>query len=654
MLQETNNEQAPAIYGPAARPSGQRGSKNIELSRSLTPATSKRKRVSERINDVEAVQQEILQRMNEQLKQYSGAYDYYHQSTPTSISPNVLDQLYGRDLNYLRQYYEKNSPIDQLIFGKRFDQLRLLSDCIGDSKEKIGWRVVHKKQDSQDFRVTKDIEKKCRWFEENLIQNPNAIRHPGGFPDALIAMAESKMLFDRIPIEKFEHFQKPGTGIPGGYLIPDSATIKPTTWVLHAMAGSSAYSGRSNINQAQMITQDSMSTANQMLTYDDKSMDMATKIAAKQISKGNTYKYESEYYRLKSGVIVWVQQMPDRQIAAAYTDKDLSMFIGNPSPKVNAWGWSSGSAFERSFAFGDVIFKMTGFNSEIFDSKMPEGILAFQGAGMDKRGKQQFHDRMLEEGSDRYNNMLAMALNDPERDVKYIPMKNKPNEMQFKEMFTLYVKLKCSAYGFDYTELNLEDGKSGGLGGSGANEKRMDLAAASGIHSDTKYYAHCLTKALIEPWSDEYKMEFVHDVSETKEHIEIVKDKMAYTSVNEARVSENLDGDWAKKAPEQYQENLEKLGQFLYLPGVSDTGRTQLMVKQMDLDMQEKMQEQAQEEEANQQEGEGQPEEEAPEELKESQEISDLKSAIGQTEKENKELEVMEKSFAVKVEHVYS
>ncbi|MCK4827983.1 hypothetical protein KA005_70290, partial [bacterium] len=75
MLQETNNEQAPAIYGPAARPSGQRGSKNIELSRSLTPATSKRKRVSERINDVEAVQQEILQRMNEQLKQYSGAYD---------------------------------------------------------------------------------------------------------------------------------------------------------------------------------------------------------------------------------------------------------------------------------------------------------------------------------------------------------------------------------------------------------------------------------------------------------------------------------------------------------------------------------------------------------------------------------------------------
>jgi hypothetical protein len=601
--------------------------------------------VSERIDDIAEVQENILKKM-EEMHQYSGAFDYYHQRTPHSTTPNVLDQLYGRDLWFLRQYYTVCSPIDQLIFAKRFEQLRAVSDCVADNPKKIGWRVVHKKYDSPNFKVTKDMEKDCRWLEA-LIQSPNKIRHPGGFPDALIAMAESKMLFDRIPIEKLEHVQFRGTGKPASYLIPDAATIKPTTWVLYAMAGSSSgYTGLNKKEQAGYIINDSRQTANELLPNGSPVNEMAINNAAKQLARNkNSWGVASEAHRLRSGIIVWVQQMPDKQLSAGYTDKDLSVFIGNHSPQINTWGWSSGSAFERSFAFGEAIFKMTGYNLEIFDSRMPEGVLSIANAGIDKRGKQQLHERMQEEGTDRFNNILVEYVSDPDKDIKYMKMKDKPTDMQFDKMFMLYVKLKCAAYGFDYTELNLEDGRSGGMGGSGAHEKRMANQAATGIRSDTRYYAHCVTEGIIAPWTSEYKMEFIHDVEETKEEIDLRKEKMDYKSVYETRTEDNLEEEWWNDAPKEFQDDLKKYAHLYYLPSMQNTHIVQLITKQMDIDQQEKMQEQAEKEEAA-----AQAEEQPEEGIKESQEIADLRSALTGGEEPEKE---MGKSIGFTVEHRY-
>jgi len=373
-------------------------------------------------------------------------------------------------------------------------------------------------------------------------------------------------------------------------------------------------------------------------------MNYAAMDIAKQISKRSNNTANEEFDRLRSGIIQWVQQMPDRLVSAGYTDKNINVFIANHSPQVNTWGWSSGSAFERSFEFGEVICKMTGYNKEIFDSRMPEGLLTIVNAGVDKRGKQQMHERMNDEGADRYSNLLVQYVNDPDKDIKYTQLKQKPTEMQFQQMFMLYVKLKCSAYGFDYTELNIEDGKSGGLGGSGAHEKRIEQQSAAGIRSDSKYYAHCLTEALISPWSKDYKMEFIHDSAETKEEVELRTSKMAYKSLFETRIEENLEEEWWKEAPKEFREDLKRYGQFSYIPGMTDTVRGQLIQKVMDQDLQKEMAEQEQ-----QQEEETPPKQLA--EPQESKEISDLKSAIGQEEKATEELE---KSFAVTVDHRYS
>lgn len=597
--------------------------------------------VTERISEIEAIQAAIAKQMEEE-RQYSGAFDYYHQTNPTSVSPNVLEQLYGRDLNFLRMYYQINSPIDQLIFAKKFEQFRAISDCIADNPKKKGWRVVHKQHDSPDFKITNDIKQKCRWLEM-LIQNPNKTRHPGGFPDVGIAMLESKMLFDRIPIEKIKHADyKKYPNLPASYLVPDAATIKPTTWVLHAMSGSTGYTGRSKGSEAEIVVQDSINTTMSLTRYEDTAKAIATALAKKS-KLGNTA--QEEYNRLTSGIVKWVQQMPDKQIAAGYTDHDISVFIGNPSPQLNAWGWSSGSAFERSFVFGEVIFKMTGYNHEIFDSRMPEGILSIANPGVDKRQKQQLHERMNEEGTDRYSNLLVQYVSDPDKDVKFLKLKDKPHEMQFREMFVLYVKLKCAAYGLDYTELNLEDGKSGGLGGSKANEKRMDAHAATGIQSDTRYIAHCITKALIEPWTPDYKMEWVHDVDETKEDVDLKKSKLGIASLYETRTQDNLDKEWWKEAPKEYQEELQEISKIDYIPGIEGNGRVQLITQVMQMRSQKEMQEQ----EAASQEGDQQQggEDQGPQE---NPEITQLRQAIGQQEQP---AEDMGKSFAVTVRHEY-
>lgn len=603
--------------------------------------------VTARIMDIEAIQKQILEKLEEE-KQLSGAFDMYHQTSPTSITPNVMQQLYGRDLHFLRQYYQTCSPIDQLIFGKRFEQFRAVSDCVGDNPKKVGWRVVHKQQDSPNFRVTKDIAQKCRWFEL-LIQSPNKMRHPGGFPDVGVAMLESKMLFDRIPIEKCEHKNWRGSGLPASYLIPDAATIKPTTWVLHAMAGSSGYNGKGQVEQARSVANDSREIAGRLLSYDSPGMRLSVRNMAKQLTKKNGgIGEEYEFNRLMSGIVLWVQQMPDKMISAGYTKNNINVFIGNPSTQVNSWGWSSGSAFDRSFAFGEVIFKMTGLNQEIFDSRMPDGVLAITNAGVDKKTKQQFNERMHDEGSDRFSNLIVQYVGDPDKDVKYTKLKDKPHEMQFREMFLLYIKLKCSAYGFDYTELNIEDGRSGGQGGSGSHEKRMDNAAATGIQSDTRYIAHCLTESLIAPWSPDYKMEFVHDVSESTEHVELNTKKLSYTSIAETRLAENLPLEWWQDLPKDLQEQAKNYALFFHMPGLAGTQIVQLINKKLDQDMQEKMQ-------AQSEQAEGAPGDEGGQEVEEPEEnpeITKLRAAIGQEESENQDLEQqLEKSFAVR--HYY-
>ena len=599
---------------------------------------SKRKNLQLDITkQVEEVADQMIKKV-EDFYQHSAAFDYYRQTSTTGPNSNVLEQLYGRNLTFLRQYYLLNSPVDKIIFGKRNDQMRNLSDCIADNPNKVGWRVVHKDSDSPNFKTNKGIDKQCRFYEE-LIKSPNKTRHTGGHQDAFIAMLESKMLFDRIPIEKLKHLDRKWNGLPASWLVPDAATIKPTTWVLQAMGGSSGYTNKLPGNQARQAIHNSQTTAKQLLAY---SADQALK-------RGTTERFE--YERLTSGIIKWVQEMPDHQIAAGYMEDDLSVFIGNPSPQVNAWGWSSGSAFERSFAFGEVIFKMTGYNAEIFDSHMLEGVLSINDAGRDKRSKQQFHQRMVEEGTDRFNNVLVQFVQDPDKDVKYLKIKDKPTDMQFEKLFILYIKLKCSAYGFDYRMLNLEDGKSGGLGGSAAQEKQMDMQNEMGIVSDTKYIAHCLTKALINPWSPDYRMEFVHDVSESKDHIELITKKQAFTSMHETRKTENLEEDWWKEAPKEYHEKLKEYALFYYMPGMSPAQLIQIFVKKMDQDMQKEMAE----EEAKQKEAEGvEGGQEEPEEPKEDQEITDLKTAIGQQEQQNKELAgEMEKGFSVNVNHHY-
>lgn len=587
-------------------------------------------------NDIVSEVKQITDQMTEKLKdfyQHSAAFDYYRQTSTTGPNSNVLEQMYGRNLSFLRQYYNVNSPVDQIIFQKRNEQLRNISDCIADHPAKIGWRVVHKDSDSPDFKADAKIKEHCRRFEA-LIKNPNPTRHPGGHHDSFIAMLESKMLFDRIPIEKLEPLDKKGSGKPTSWLVPDAATIKPTTWVLQAMAGSKGYTGKSQQNQVQRAVTNSRTTANRLLAYTPQDY-------ARQLSNSSGYSEEYELQRLTSGIIKWVQEMPDHQLSAGYTEDDICVFIGNPSPQVNSWGWSSGSAFERSFAFGEVIFKMTGYNAEIFDSRMPEGIISINDSGRDKRAKQQFHQRMLEEGTDRFNNIMVQFVGDPDKDVKYLKIKDKPTDMQFKELFILYVKLKCAAYGFDYRLLNLEDGKSGGMGGSSAAEKQMDQQNETGIISDSKYIAHCITKALIYPWSEDYRMEFVYDISDSKDKIEIISKKQdAFTSVHETRKQENFDPDWWKEADKKFQDELKNYGKFDFIPGLTSAGRTQLIQKQMELDSNKEMMEM----EAKQQKDEAGQESETQPEIEENKEIADLRSAIGQQEDAN---EAMEKSITV-------
>lgn len=596
------------------------------------------------IKTVEKALEKIKKGQNE-----SAEFDIFGQTNPGSTTDGVREQLFGKDLYYLRSYYTAgNAPIDQIIINRMVKQASALSTCVEDSTKRIGWRVVAEGYDSPSFKTPKNYDKQCRYFE-GLIKNIDTTRHPGKFKEGFIYNVRNALIYDRIAIEKLLYVNGNNAGKPASYIIPDPLTIRPTTWALSVMAGGKGYSGKSEQQEVMRLFQQSEQIRNTLVGEAKTSMAQQITTSKNRVGRHTTNRMEE--YNVEHGLITYVQQMQDKQIAMGWTKDEMSVFIANPQNMINASGWSAGSPFETSFAFKEVIWRATGYNQELFDSKTPEGFIALRKGGMDRKARKKLKERMEEEGSDRFSNIAVMLLDDPDKDMKYHKTKDKPSDMQFEKLFILYVKLILAGYGMDYTELNLEDGKSGGMQGAGAAIERMDVHKQTGFISTIDHVADCYTQAIIHPWCEDldvkFKMEFIYDVSQTKEQIEILKSKNAFVSIQEIRQEENLDEDWnvPKEILTKNKEHFDMVKKWLHTPGVTESNLGTFLTKEMELKQQKEMAEQAQE--AEQQE-EGPPEgEELPDE-----DIAGLQNLINGGEKP------MEKSvnkvFPVNVTYDYS
>ncbi len=581
--------------------------------------------------------EDILKKIEEGQAQ-SAEFDIFGQTNPGSTTSGVREQLFGKDLYYLRSYYiSGNAPIDQIIINRFIKQARALSTCVGDTQKRIGWRVVAEGHDSPSFKPPKNYDKQCRWFE-SLIQNINKDRHPGGFKDGFIASVSNALIYDRVAIEKLLYMGNSAhTNKPASYIIPDPLTIKPTTWALSVMAGAKGYSGKSEQQAAKEIFQESDQIRENLVGEAKESM--AEQISIAKQKKGRISNQPYEKRLLENGLIKYVQQMQDKQIAMGWSSDEMSVFIANPHTMINANGWSAGSPFETSFAFKEVIWRATGYNHELFDSKTPEGFIAIRKGGIDRASRKALRERMVEEGSDRFSNIMVHLVDDPEKDLKYVKTKDKPSDMQFEKLFIMYIKLILAGYGMDYTELNLEDGKTGGMQGAGAAIERMDIHKQTGFISTIDHVADCYTQALIHPWCDDlgikFKMEFIYDTNQTKEQIEILKAKNSYVSIQEIRQEENLDLDWnlSKEMLSKNQEHFDMVKKWLSTPGITTSNIATVVLKEMELKQQKEMAEQAQEGGPETAQGEGKEPEDLPDE-----DIASLQNLINEDKQPDKEM----------------
>lgn len=601
--------------------------------------------------------EKILEKIKEGQSQ-SADFDIFGQTNPGNTTDGVREQLFGKDLYYLRSYYTAgNAPIDQIVINRMVKQAQALSTCIEDSTKRIGWRVVAEGYDSPSFKPPKNYEKQCRWFE-TLIKNINIDRHPGGFKDGFISNVRNALIYDRIAIEKLLYTSGKNDGKPASYIIPDPLTIKPTTWALSVMAGAQGYSGKSAKSEVDHLFQQDKQVRDNLVGESKDSM--AQQITQAKNSKG---RFTTEYHErdmLEGGLIKYVQQMQDRQIAMGWSSEEMSVFIANPQNMINASGWSAGSPFETSFAFKEVIWRATGYNQELFDSKTPEGFLAMRKGGMDPKTRKALKERMLDEGSDRFSNIMVHLVDDPDKDLKYVKTKDKPTDMQFEKLFILYVKFILAGYGMDYTELNLEDGKSGGLQGAGAAIARMNVNKQTGFISTIDHVADCYTQAMIHPWCEElgvkFKMEFIYDVTQTKEQIEILTSKNAFSTMQELRQEVNLDPDWniPKDVLSKNKEHFDMVKKWLNTPGVTSANLATFVTKEMELKQQKELAEQAQEQEAKQvaqeeEQPEGEPKEDLPDE-----DIASLQKLVNGAEEKPMEKSVKNDAFAIDVTYDYS
>lgn len=342
----------------------------------------------------------------------------------TGSTPHVLDQQFGKGLHHIRQLLNQ-SFADKIIIHRRQQQVRGMSKCVSSHRKELGWRVVHKRHDEEGFKVSKEVEKRCKKLEDFLMHGASKRIHSGGLRDVLSILTYDQLAFDRkcLVIEKHSKYQDK----PGGFYCVDPVTIKPTVSVLYDYMGTNVYSG---------------------MSLDDRKHHFKEAIK----SLNNALKGTGDHRELQD--VNWVQVI-DERVSQGFDDSEIAVGIVNPNEQINGFGYSKESNFTVSYALTEVLTHALGLNREMFNKKIPSKLVGVKANSVSQKWLKDFNSRITEQGAMSYAGFALMPLDDPEKDMKAMDIADNPREMQFRELVTLFLRIVLAAYGMDTSELNL-------------------------------------------------------------------------------------------------------------------------------------------------------------------------------------------------------
>ncbi|MGD9688037.1 MAG: hypothetical protein AB7U43_13825, partial [Desulfobacter sp.] len=370
----------------------------------------------------------------------------------------------------------RKSVIDAILIRARIDQTKRIWQKSNDGKNKeIGFRVVHKRSDDPDYKVSGSDKERCREMEallgdptptEYLYLYPHNVRPHTRLKDLVGMLTRAELIIDRKVILRYK--RRDGQGYAAFHWLPGES-IKNVDESIRAWANKNEAGGK--------ITRDTISKMSYATGFD---------IA------------RSSYV-----------QMIDGMVTAAFTDDEISVHVSNPSDQMNRFGYGE-SRLEMSLDISTSLLLAFTYNREMFKTNYPEQILTVAG-DFDADGLTAFKQQILSEAGGVGNNwrLPVIPAGDAENfKIDSVKLRESPKDMLFDTMIRMMCMLKCAAYGAHPSIINLDTDSGSGNGSifAGDTSGEIEFSKEHGLIPSVTDMAEWLTDAIVNPRYDDLKI----------------------------------------------------------------------------------------------------------------------------------------------------
>lgn len=251
---------------------------------------------------------------------------------------------------------------------------------------------------------------------------------------------------------------------------------------------------------------------------------------------------ELDEAKLENDDYVWVQVINGR-VVRAYTKDELAVGMRNPQTDIYANGYSVSELELLLSVVTQHIFAENYNKSYYTNGFSAKGILHIK-ANLPRRKLESFRvmwNHMIKGNRNSFQTPILAGM----EEVQWIPLTQNHSDIEFSEYINYLIKLICSIYQIDPSEIGFgmqeEGGSGGGMAGDNT-EVKIKQSKDKGLAPFLRYIENYINKHIISRLDPDFKFEFVgiHDENQT-ESVNRQKEEVRFKkTVNEIRAEDGL------------------------------------------------------------------------------------------------------------------
>lgn len=234
-------------------------------------------------------------------------------------------------------------------------------------------------------------------------------------------------------------------------------------------------------------------------------------------------------------------QVYDSMIVTEYTQNQLAFGVRNPRTDMRLFGYGT-SEVEMLIHTITALLYAWEYNRRFFSQgSTTKGILNFKGAINEKQFKA-FRRHWYQMVSGVENSWRTPVTN--AEDIQWVNMQANNRDMEFNAWMDFLIKVCCSVYAMDPSEVNFKYGNTGQSSAMSEENNRQKVAESKerGLQPLLRFISNEINQHLVWPINESFEFTFVGLDAMTREKVVDLNGKKVktYRTVNELRAEDDL------------------------------------------------------------------------------------------------------------------